>query len=189
VQHLGGSRMILEPPSIGGAMSASGASDEFKDPLSLPKPGGDSGDGSNNGGPVSSFATPSPASATTAPSSAPFMPSSMNPGGSAESPSREQAGQDNPAGQGDSNVGNARGAVDHAFGSDHQTKRLEPIHALNAQPLGNPLHAAPQIDNGPPDLTSAGQPAPENQQPAAPQDQSQPSGAPPPVPPPMMPPQ
>jgi hypothetical protein len=82
-------------------------------------------------------------------------------------------------------VDNARDAVSQALAAQ-PNDRPEPIHALNAQPLGDPLHTPPPspVDNTPPDLNV---PVPaESSQPAA-LNIPTPVGAPPPVPPPMMP--
>lgn len=226
-QHMGGSRMILQPPTMGGAMNAGGPSEEgfSNDPLALPRPSDPSA--SSQAADSPQFA-PSPASATIVAPPLPYMPPSMTPGAPAPGPSTAsvtpqpsaspapQAPPESSAPQpfmfppsavpADSppanvpdltpspstsgapvqglpvqHVDNARDAVSQAFASQPANLRPEPIHALNAQPLGDRLHDQPVV---PPDLNTP--------VPAEPQstglNMPAPVGAPPPVPPPMMPP-
>lgn len=193
-EHLGGGRMILQPPTMGGSMSSVDTpSDGFSDPLSLPQPtempsGSPAPDQPSFGG--------SPASANITPPSMPFMPPSMTPGASdppadppAPEPSSPSVMSDDstPPGTLDpaadtSHVDSARNAVLQAISSQPNPGNPEPIQALNAQPLGDLLHSQPELNNSPPDLTagvgtdsSGGLTMPA------------PVGAPPPVPPPLMP--
>jgi hypothetical protein len=217
VQHMGSSRMILQPPSAGQSASGAMPGSEFAD-----SPMGDPG-GSD---PDASFAGPV-ASATIAPPPTQFMPASMTPSSAqplnsavlevppappptpspATPPAPPLPPPANPAPmppppapfapsipsapvppQPGGDVTQARDALAQAF-SAQQPTRPEPIQALNAQPLGDPLHMPPPPAPGgsiPPDLNvpiPVGAPAP-------PQDLNipVPVGAPPPVPPPMMPP-
>jgi hypothetical protein len=197
-QHMGGSRMILQPPSMGSSMSASGAaSGAFGDPLSLPPPSDIS---SSEPSPDQSPFGGSPASATISAPPMPFMPSSMTPG-APPAPSNPlaqpnfaappQVGQTvvpvTPAAVGPNpgHVDNARSAVDQAISSSPQPSVLHPIHALNAQPLGDPLRTMPQpLSSAPPDLNV---PAPAQAPQPAGLTMPAPVGAPPPVPPPLMP--
>lgn len=192
--HLGSSRMILQPPTMGGAMSGNAASEEgFTDPLSLPRPDGPSLD---QPGDLSSPFAASPVSANITPPSMPFMPPSMTPGGSAGSvvnPIVPPTGTpqppvpvvpDPPQEPDDTHVDNARNAVMEAIATD-STGRPEPIHALNAHPLGDVLHSQPQ-DNMPPDLNvPVPADAPLSGSPSL--NIPSPAGSPPPGPPPMMP--
>ncbi len=195
-QHMAGSRMILQPPTMGGALSASGSSaDSYSDPLSLPQPAGAPAEELPSGSPAPSpFAA---ASATITPPPTPFMPPSMTPGSPAPSASPSMPPAANtvvgtvPSPQSDlvasamssapaaasppAHVDTARDAVSQAYGATPPSHQ-QPIQALNAQPLGDPLHSTP------PDLIAA--------VPAGSVQPTQPAafGPPPPVPPPMMPP-
>lgn len=196
-EHLGGGRMILQPPSVGSAMSGAGTpTDGFSDPLSLPQPTEEMPSGSPpTDQPV--FGA-SPASASIAPPTMPFMPPSMTPGASdtpsagdlpVSEPSGSLVATDNstppgtldPSASDTSHVDSARDAVMQAIGSQ-SGGNPEPIQALNAQPLGDILHNQPEPSNGPPDL-SVGAPADNSGGLIMPS----PVGAPPPVPPPLMP--
>lgn len=181
-KRMGGSRMILQPPSLGGAMNASDAPKVgFSDPLSLPQPT-DNAPGATQSvlpGPEQPAGdAASPAAAQPAEVDAqPKAPQAAD----ASAPSREPTLAE---------LESMRSAVDEALASaPQQAARLEPIKALNAQPLGDPLHppasqpaAAPTIVT--PTNPNPGNPNPGNQ-PAGPQ----PLNSPPPVPPPLMPPQ
>lgn len=188
-QHMGGSRMILQPPTMGGTMSAiSSQADSFGDPLSPPAPVGSD---------LASSPFSSPASANITPPPTPFMPASMTPSSSSvpnptvssplfgAGPPQQSPFLSGSPGDGlpvttggpppdltagapslaPTHVDNARDAVSQALSFDPHT-----------QQQGGSLGA-------PPDLTaSASAPVqPSTNIPA-------PSGSPPPVPPPMMPP-
>lgn len=209
-QHVGGSRMIMQPPSMGGAMSATGLpNEEFSDPLSLPQPS-DIASGQPNT--MQSSFGGSPASANISPPPMPFMPPSMTPGGAAPTPpsipppaapsmtvmpppmppavalpDENPAGTLEPAKPDTTHVDNARDAVMKAISSQPSAGGPEPIQALNAQPLGGILHSqTPQPSNVPPDLNV---PVPADNPPLPNPGLNMPApvGAPPPVPPPMMP--
>lgn len=205
-QHLGSSRMVMQPPTMGGALSAGGMPDDglaSGDPLSLPRPDDPFAPPAGSG-PSSPFAPP--ASATTASSPSAFMPPSMNPG-SPVTPSPELsappvlatsttpppmqtlsdieanvhsphlAAAKPPATEppaNDSGIDTARNAVQQAIAA--QPFNPDPIHALNAQPLGDRLHdqPAPPVDAG-------------GIKPGAPDLLPKIDIPPPPVPPPMMP--
>ena len=83
-QHVGGSHMILQPPSMGGAMSATGVPDGSMDPLSLPQPSDIAG--SDTESPSGAPYAGSPASANITSPDMPFMPASMMPGGGMSPP-------------------------------------------------------------------------------------------------------
>ena len=262
IQHMGGSRMILQPPTMGGQMNAGGMPDEglgvSSDPLSLPNPSDPFGAPSGS----ASFA-PS-ASAATAATPVPFMPASMTPGATSlpasepprapvpptEPPKPAPFGPQDPAviapfgpptpvsvpqpsapvpaapvqppfspppaaapapvapvppfapapppvdplpptpspelDTFHADVDSARNAVLDAIASQPAATRPEPIQALNAQPLGDPLHdPTPAAQPPVPDLaTPAAQPSAGFT--TGPQQGSQ--LPPPPGPPPMMPP-
>lgn len=228
-QHLGGSRMILQPPS-GGVPAEPGVEtglDNFGGPQAE----------SASGSP--SLATPV-ASATIAPPNTPFMPASMTPPAAdlppqppadltAPAPPAAPALPTNPfappfgpatapAGTLDvppapaplppapgdaitsaipglappapAPTGNTGDALSQSFVAQ-LSDRPEPIKALNAQPLGDPLHIPPPPPpaapgNIPPDLNV---PVPaEGPAPAPNLNIPTPVGAPPPGPPPMLPP-
>ena len=189
-QHMGGGRMILQPPSMGG----SGAPGEgFSDPLTLPQPSDEKPSGAPADSP-SSFG--SPASANIAPPPMPFMPPSMTPGDSAapaDSPVPSPAAIDanvpgtlDPMSSDTSHLDSARDAVTQAISA--QPANPEPIQALNAQPLGDLLHSQPEAGNAPPDLNVAVPAEPDDGPSSIPGlTMPAPVGAPPPVPPPMMP--
>ncbi len=242
-QHMGGSRMILQPPTMGGHMNAGDmpADDGLatsSDPLSLPTPTD----------PFASASGPTPfappASAATAAPSIPYMPASMTPGAplpgpvvpspapppptpTPEPPKPMPLGPQDPAAiapfglpstpapmaptpelapapvqaapveppaapepepmPDGTHLDNARNAVLDAIASQPTPSRQEPIAALNAQPLGEPLHG-PQPASQPP-MPDLGVPSVPPVQP--PPDLSVPAPAsqlpPPQVPPPMMP--
>jgi hypothetical protein len=231
-QHLGSSRMILQPPSHApSVMSAAGLPDDgysSGDPLSLPPPT----EGSLGG--------PSVASATIAAPTMPYLPPSMTPGGMTPAPtgtdfvapSMAPAMSSNaqsmpleavPAGtierapatlplpepvapvpvasavgvpessvvsapeEGATHVDDARNAVMQAIaGQAPNAVRPDPIQALNAQPLGDPLREPVPVQAGTvPDLNIPVPAVPQTVQPSAPAVSPI---APPPVPPPMMPP-
>jgi hypothetical protein len=191
-QHVGGSRMILQPPSMGGAMSAGGLGDSFSDPLSPPPPESTE---QPSGSPYSS-----PALASISPPSSPFMPPSMTPapapapalppapvtpaplfgagppapapfisGTPAEPLTSPGAPPDLASGLPPAHVDNARDAVSQALSFDSHAPSLAP--PVVPQPLNDPLVNPPASSTGPPDLNIP-----------------VPAGPPPPVPPPMMPP-
>jgi len=235
IQHMGSSRMILQPPSHSASpMSATGLPDDgysTTDPLSLPRPtesplGGSSPASANITPPDMPYLPPSmtpgiagaPASATvpdlvpppvassTVPTSA-FAPSASVPTGTIEPASvtlpepvvspavAPIAATSEPtsvsASEPSAHVDDARNAVMQAIASQSQNPaRPEPIQALNAQPLGEPLRdPVPALANPVPDLQlpSPGV-ASRVVQPSAPVSATAPTFAPPPVPPPMMPP-
>ncbi len=190
-QHLGSSRMILQPPSMGATMSTSGTPEESfsSDPLSLPQPGGPQ----DNSG-QSSFIS-SPASATISAPAMPFMPPSMTPGTLSVppvSPVQPPPALDVPQGlvmptappvpapePDTTHVDNARDAVMQAIAG--QPSPPQAIQALNAHPLGDVLHST---DGTPPDLNV---PVPaEGNVSTSGLNIPAPVGLPPPVPPPMM---
>ncbi|HTH71762.1 MAG TPA: hypothetical protein VL737_00165 [Candidatus Pristimantibacillus sp.] len=204
-QHMASSHMLLQPPSsMGGAMNGGDSSEDgYHDPLSLPQPqdpqqgGGDPGSGSFG----------SSASANITSPNMPFMPPSMTPGGmstdSGSTPSFSGGGSSSnvimppsasdspstdsltsPAPSDTAHVDDARDAVSQAFAFESDPARPEPIQALNAQPLGDPLHDSFVSSNAPPDLTT---PVPAGTSQPAGLSMPAPVGAPPPVPPPMMP--
>lgn len=93
-------------------------------------------------------------------------------------------------------VDSARDAVMQAIASQPQTTNLEPIEALNAQPLGAPLHeaeqaAAPPAPPPPPPVPGPNGMITGTTSVIQPTNSTSPPGMlpPPPVPPPMMPPQ
>ncbi|HEY5806086.1 MAG TPA: hypothetical protein VIS56_01720 [Candidatus Saccharimonadales bacterium] len=230
-QHMGGSRMILQPPTMGGQMSASGLPDDgavASDPLTLPQPSQAFGTQTPSQTAFQDSFMGSPASATVTPPTAPFMPSGMTPGAPTSpipaeplptpaanpmSPSNPFAFPPAPAvpatdfsTQGipspwpaspapvapapieqpsTTHVDNARDAVMQAFAAQPaDASRPDPIHALNAQPLGEPLHTMPEpLSGAPPDLNV---PVPADNQSTG-LNIPPPIGTPPPVPPPMMP--
>ncbi len=191
-QHMGGSRMILQPPTMGGAMSASGSPDDsYGDPLSAPRPG-DSPSGFPDSSP-SPFSSPASANISAPPTE--YMPPSMTPGAQAPdmspptaldvpspSPFAPPSMPAPPAAplNGAEHVGTARDAVADALGS-------QPTPPLpGSQPLDLLLPAAPATPT--PDPANAVPP---------PMSAPQPPGflvsgasvpPPPPVPPPMLPP-
>jgi len=236
----GGSRMILQPPSMSGPMTALGMPEEgssSSDPLTLPKPSDQSeGEAETSGAPFGS-----PASANISAPTMPFMPQSMTPGGPSQDsgtlPQHSAPDLVPPTAQGPpplptpgdksfddagsnlfasskgntimpppqngppdlvpstpspdtSHVDNARDAVNQAVANQpYDPNRPEPIQALNAQPLGDPLHLPPTDSPGtPPDLNlpvpataSVGQPTVFSPTALG--------SSPPPVPPPLTPPQ
>lgn len=208
-QNMSSSHMILEPPTMGGQMTANTMPEDMGsgDPLSLPQPNG-SGFG------------PSPASATIAAPEMPYMPPSMTP--TSPLPPPPSAAPEpvfNPAppvlstppapqgetlsqiesdvnsphiqpadttapGEGENSgpdLASTREAVMQAYASQPAPQAApEPIQALNAQPLGAPLH-----EEVPP---APAAPAPVNYDATANPTFTLPDAAPPAVPPPMMPP-
>ncbi|HJQ07894.1 MAG TPA: hypothetical protein VJ836_00250 [Candidatus Saccharimonadales bacterium] len=244
--HMGSTRMILEPPRMGGELTANTVPEDMRDanPLGMPPPPVDPFM-PNGGG--SAFPSPPPASATiatpvgpppsaftptsppvtsppastppVAPASSPLpvsQPAPPPPGqtlteieANVRSPHLQQAAvsptsppvassspvtSDNISGNAsgpqpaDSDLASARDAVLQALAA--QPSQPEPIQALNAQPLGSPLHDN-ALQVGIPPQPSSDQGIPGGAQPLVVQPsftQPQPAPPPPPVPPPMMPP-
>jgi hypothetical protein len=227
-QHLGESRMILQPPSNMEAGEPGLNGDGYSDPLSLPQPS----DPSAGPGSEGMYAN-APASANISSPTMPYLPPSMTPGvgltppppttppadpSPSTAPPIDQPNPTPSASMGSpipgtlatppppplpatpsdppapaviqpDHVDNARDAVFQAYaGQPAGAQPPEPIHALNAQPLGDPLHTPPPapIDNTPPDL-NVPVPAAPSQSGATGLSMPAPVGSPPPVPPPMMP--
>lgn len=141
-------------------------------------------------------ATVQPAPTSSVPGPAP-TPAAMMPPAPALSPVEPAPTPANPA----QSLNDARSAVEQALsGGNNPTGNLEPITALNAQPLGDPINHNPAMTPAAtqPQLTQPAGPAaapqptqPFSFEPAPTQPQPGTSGAgqaPPPVPPPMMPP-
>ena len=210
IQHLGGSRMMLQPPSMSGAMSAAGSSeDNYSDPLSLPSPAAPGQPAAEPSPASGAFAAPSASAVITSPAM-PYMPPSMTPGaqtaplpplmggsfdaglappGQPAPVAPEPAAPAAPALPNDpfAHVGTARDAVSQALGQSPPANP-GPVQVPNAQPLGDSLHPLPapppQAPAALPDLSlpvPAGAPQPPNLNIPAP------VGPPPPVPPPMVP--
>jgi hypothetical protein len=176
-QHIGGSRMVLQPPSMGGAMSATGTPvDGFSDPLSASQP-----EESPSGSPFSPVAS---ANITAPP--APFMPASMTPGPPpAPSPTMSSplfgAGPPQPSPFGPVDQAPVSEGTPPDLASSAPSFATPPAHVDNArdavnQALAFDSHAGGNHlpDMGTPQLANNGIPAP--------------TGTPPPVPPPMLPP-
>lgn len=174
--HMGGSRMILHPPSMGGESMNSGGlvSEAYGDPLTSPKTAEPAGSQPSGAPPAPAPPSPfmPPSSASGSPSPMPFIPPSMTPpspaplGPPAPSPANPDASPDlaaagplGPSGPAPSSTDSARSAVAQAFGAPPPP---------------------------PPDLNvpvPAGTPPPPPPVPSVPA----PVGPPPPVPPPMLP--
>jgi hypothetical protein len=193
--HLASSRMVLQPPTMGGAMSANAA-----DPLSLPQPGEamDSMDDRPSGAPplggvnMPGMPTPNPTGSIT-PTPEPPPLSFSTPTSDDRTLTQIEQSVDSlhltpppstppePMSPTGGHLSSARDAVTQAINSQPSGRPPEPIAALNAQPVNLPLRdesppsgfgAAPPIPNGPPSF----------------QPPSVDPTAPPPLPPPMMPP-
>src|SRR5690606_41041443 len=88
--HMGGSRMILHPPSMGGGGLNSGGlvGEAYGDPLTAPKAADPAGGqpGSDPGAPQPASPFMPPASASSTPPPPPFMPPSMTPPSLSQTP-------------------------------------------------------------------------------------------------------
>lgn len=172
--HMGGSRMILQPPSMGDGSSGL-VGDGPRDPFATPKAGGTPADlpsGAPTPPPVppaSPFSPPASANISAPPT--PFMPPSMTPTAPAfpapaAPPAPVSPGLGGPPA--DLLSGSPSGAPD-------------PSHLDTARSAVEQAHGPVLPDLGAPALVGAAAPAPASNIPA-------PVGPPPPVPPPMLPP-
>jgi len=222
-QNMSSSHMILEPPTMGGQMTANTMPEDMGsgDPLSLPQPN------------ESTFgASPSLASATIAAPEVPYMPPSMTPSplpspapmlsppsSAAPEPASVAPTPHTPSipqgetlsqlesevnsphvqapdtmtpgeGGGGPDLAATREAVMQAYASQPASQVApEPIQALNAQPLGAPLHEeVPPAPVAPTPINYDATANPTFTLPDATPPQSNTGAAPPAVPPPMMPP-
>lgn len=204
--RIGGSRMILQPPTLGGTMSASGMPDDgytSSDPLST-QPTNTFGASGFGRAPLS------PASATTAPPSpsgpnpapqppAPSQPLSANPFGPAPSPPSPTPPPSplgappygppaNPGIATAYRAGPPAPLPAPSFGSPAPTASLDTARDAVSQAIAAQPPAPPPVAPAPfgsPTPTPMPPPAPTPLPPTPPLG---PSGPPPPVPPPMMPP-
>jgi hypothetical protein len=195
------SRMILQPPTMGGTLTAGTSpsdhpGDETSDPLS--SPGIETGRILSHDAPAASTEPPKPLDlpAPVAPI-APVAAVAAVPPKPVEPPKNDQTliqiEQTVHSPHLEAGVGDARDAVQSAIHADVSNAAPEPIQALNAQPLGGSLQptVAPITPVAPPatDTSATTWPSfvPQNDQPSSTNPTVSNPTAPPPVPPPMTP--
>lgn len=151
--HMGGSRMILQPPSMGDGSSGLVGS-TFRDPLTPPKPSDPLADQPSGAPPAPPGPSPfmPPASASVSAPSLPFMPPGAGPAAQAPAPFTSAPSSPFDSGQSGgvpalppSGTDNARSAVQQAFGPPPP-----PPDLAAPSPIGGPAPSSTPVGPPPP---------------------------------------